>query len=233
MPEPQTTEAVIALDVAGRYVDANPAALDLLGVSLADLLASAPDRFAIRPSIGAEQDALRAQWERGGSEPLVGTAGLQRADGTPIRVAYAIETSGAGFRARLWRVGGSPLAPASVFTVGDVLREWRAAERELAELAPGTPEWARMLGEIEMLRSRYRTSFQGGEAALRRGLARLRRLLALAPGRGLPGEPFFARAQSGAAPSAIPRPGAGTPRLSGHGSTPGGRPCRTPGRGWT
>jgi PAS domain-containing protein len=160
MPNAPTTEAIITLDAEGRYLDANPAALELLGVSLADLRTSAPDRFEIRPSIGAEQDALRAQWETEGSQPLVGTAGLQRADGTLIRVAYAVETSGPGFRARLWRVDGSPHAPTSVFTVGDVLREWRAAERELAELAPGTPEWARMLSEIELLRSRYQELFR-------------------------------------------------------------------------
>jgi PAS domain-containing protein len=160
MPEPQATEAVITLDADGRYVDADRAALELLGVSLADLRASAPDRFAIRPSIGEEQEALRAQWERGGSQPLVGTAGLQRADGTLIRVAYAIETSGEGLRARLWRVDGPPDAPSSVFTVGDVLSEWRAAERELAELAPGTSEWARTMSEIDLLRGRYQELFR-------------------------------------------------------------------------
>jgi hypothetical protein len=40
-----------------------------------------------------------------------------------------------------------------------VLREWRAAERDLAELMPGTPEWARTLNEIELLRGRYQELF--------------------------------------------------------------------------
>jgi hypothetical protein len=39
--------------------------------------------------------------------------------------------------------------------VGDVLREWRAAERSLAELTPDTPHWERTLSEIDMLRGRY------------------------------------------------------------------------------
>lgn len=148
------------IDTAGQYVDANAPALDLLGVSLAELRTSAPDRFAIRPTIDAEQAALRANWESGGSQPLIGTAGLRRADGTTIRVAYAVETADSGFRARLWQVEGSPHAPASVYTVGDVLRRWRAAERELVELAPGTPEWARTLSEIELLRGKYQELFK-------------------------------------------------------------------------
>lgn len=150
---------MIRIDASGRYTNANNAALELLGVTLAELRASPPDRFAIRPSNESEQAALRAEWESDGSRPLIGTAGLRRADGKTIRVSYAIEATRAGFRARLRQVEGSPEAPPSVFSVGGVLREWRAAERELAELMPGTPEWARTLNEIELLRGRYQELF--------------------------------------------------------------------------
>jgi PAS domain S-box-containing protein len=160
MPQPQQTEAVIVLDAAGRYVDANQAALELLGVSLDELRASAPDRFSVTPMADAEQAAFRARWESGGAQPLVGTTGLRRRDGTVIRVAYAIEMAESGARARLWQVAGSPHAPTSLYTVGDVLREWRAAERVLAELAPGTPEWARTLDEIAVLRGQYQEIFR-------------------------------------------------------------------------
>jgi len=153
-------EAVISLDAEGRYVGANKPALELLGVTLAELRASSPDRFAIRPTNPSEEAAFRAEWKSGGSRPLVGTAGLKRADGTTIRVTYAIETERSGFRARLWRVVGSPEAPPSVYTVGSVLREWRAAERNLAELVPGTLEWRRMLGEIDLLRETYQEVFK-------------------------------------------------------------------------
>ncbi len=162
MPDELATEAVISIDSDGRYIDANSAALDLLGVSLAELLGSS-DRFAIRPSIAAEDAALRADWEKKGSEPLVGTTGLRRADGTTIRVAYAIEGVNSGFRARLRPVEGSPHEPASVYSVGDVLREWRSAERALAELMPGSPEWARTLSEIELLRGRYQELFKAAK----------------------------------------------------------------------
>jgi PAS domain-containing protein len=160
LTEPGTTEAVIRIDAAGGYVDANEAALELLGVTLAELRESPSDRFSIRPANIAEQAAFRAEWESAGSRPLVGTAGLRRGDGATIRVSYAIEADESGFVARLWEVQGSPDAPPSVFTVGDVLRSWRAAERELAELEQGSPEWARTLTEIELLRDRYRELFR-------------------------------------------------------------------------
>jgi PAS domain S-box-containing protein len=160
MTSPSVGEAIIEIDAAGRYLDANSPALALLGVSLEDLRTSAPDRFAIRPTDESEQAALRAEWESDGSQPLVGTAGLKRADGTTIRVSYAIEPTPGGFRARLREVEGSPQAPPSVFSVGAVLRQWRAAERSLAELHPGSEEWARLQSEIDLLRAQYQELFR-------------------------------------------------------------------------
>ena len=155
MPNPEPIDAVVLLDTAGHYLDANAPALELLGVSLAELQSSTPDRFSIRPTIAAEQAALVHQWKSIGAEPLIGTAGLVRADGVAIRVSYAIEVSEHGFLARMRPIGGSPEAPPRVFAVGSVLREWRAAERLLAELAPGTPEWEHASSEVEMLRGQY------------------------------------------------------------------------------
>jgi PAS domain S-box-containing protein len=155
-----SAEAVINIDATGRYLSANKPALQLLGVTLAELRASSPERFAIQPTNEAEQEAFRTEWESGGSRPLVGTAGMKRADGTAIRVSYAIEAVKSGYRARLWEVEGSPQAPPSVFTVGSVLREWRAAERTLAELRPGTAEWRRTLSDIELLRDKYHELFK-------------------------------------------------------------------------
>ncbi|MEA2674366.1 MAG: hypothetical protein QOI92_1558 [Chloroflexota bacterium] len=163
MPEDQSIEAVVELDMAGRCIDANAAALELLGVSLDELRAAPPGQFAVRPTVAGEQHSLRAQWTEGGEELVVGTAGLRRGDGAIIRVAYALEKTAAGLRARLWQVEGAPDSPTSVFTVGDVLREWRAAERELTELVPGSRDWARTLGEIELLRDRYQELFKAAE----------------------------------------------------------------------
>ena len=157
------SEAIIDLDAAGRCLDANDTALDLLGVTLAELRAAPPGQFAIGQSIDAEDSPLRAQWLDGGNELPAGTAGLVRGDGTTIRVAFALEATVFGFRARLSHVAGSPHAPGSAFTIGDVLREWRAAERQLTELSPDTPDWARTRGEIELLRGRYQQLFKAAE----------------------------------------------------------------------
>ena len=163
MPSHETSEAAITIDAVGRLVDANEAALVLLAVSLAELLASPPERFTIRPTIEVAQSASHGEWATGGSQPRVGTAGLRRGDGTTIRVAYAIEPAGSGYRARLWPADDAPPTSRRGLTVGDVLREWRSAERGLAELVPGTPEWLRKLSEIEALRGRYQEVFKAVE----------------------------------------------------------------------
>jgi PAS domain S-box-containing protein len=160
LSETQTTEAILSLDRAGRFLDANAAALELLGVTLNELIASPADRFAFEPGGETESAERRADWEATGARPLVGSAGIKRADGSPIRVAFAVETTSTGFRARLWPIEGAPEAPPTVFSVDDVLREWRAAERGLAVLEPGTPEWIRTTSEIEMLRGKYQDLFR-------------------------------------------------------------------------
>ena len=58
LPDMLAAEAVINIDATGRYVRANRPALQLLGVTLDELRASPPDRFAISPSTEAEQAAL-------------------------------------------------------------------------------------------------------------------------------------------------------------------------------
>jgi PAS domain S-box-containing protein len=153
--------AVILLDAAGRYTAANAAALEILGVTLGELLASSPDRFAMQPTDEDDRAAFRSEWELGGSGPLVGTSGLKRADGSTIRVSYAITPTATGFEARIAQVPGSPTEQPTVLSAGQVLREWRMAERELAELAPNTPAWARLQEEIELLRTSYQEVFRG------------------------------------------------------------------------
>ena len=44
---------------------------------------------------------------------------------------------------------------AKVYRIGDVLAEWRAAERELAEVDPATEEGAALAAEVALLRSQY------------------------------------------------------------------------------
>ena len=62
MAPSQVSEAELSLDRTGRYVDANGAALELLGVSLPELLASPPERFRIEPADEGDQASLRKEW---------------------------------------------------------------------------------------------------------------------------------------------------------------------------
>jgi hypothetical protein len=43
--------------------------------------------------------------------------------------------------------------------VGDLLREWRAAERSLAEADPGSDVWTRLKADVEHIRARYQEAF--------------------------------------------------------------------------
>ncbi|MEO8273761.1 MAG: hypothetical protein ABI620_06820 [Chloroflexota bacterium] len=63
-----------------------------------------------------------------------------------------------------WRsIGGDPeepdTHPGSSPAVAELLREWRAAERALADLEPGSDAWARLVQDIEQLRQRYQEAF--------------------------------------------------------------------------
>jgi len=53
-------------------------------------------------------------------------------------------------------LAGSPATEA----VNDVLRQWRAAERSLAKLHPGSEEWAATVRQISRLRGRYQELFR-------------------------------------------------------------------------
>ena len=53
----------------------------------------------------------------------------------------------------------SPSHPADVPALVDLLRDWRAAERGLAELKPGSIAWADRLVEIDRLRERYQAAY--------------------------------------------------------------------------
>jgi hypothetical protein len=66
-----------------------------------------------------------------------------------------------GFVARM--VAGEPegpdVHPAGPPALVELLREWRSAERGLAEVEPGSDAWARLQAEVEQLRQRYQEAF--------------------------------------------------------------------------
>ena len=161
--------ATITISAEGHIEDADPAALSLLGVTLDELIALPPGAFSPDPPDPAADAAFRTQWEAGGRPDIGGQATLQRPDGSKVRVRFAItQTPDQRFLAVLEPISSSVDAPTTMFTGGEVLAAWRAAERRLTALAPDSREWADASDEIERFRLMYHDLFRqraGGRSA--------------------------------------------------------------------
>jgi hypothetical protein len=158
---PMTGSLTISPD--GEVLDATPEALTLLGVSLDELLALPRGALAAEPADPDQDAAFREQWEASGRPDIGGQATLQRLDGSKVRVRFAISQNSQGtFTAILDPTTAPVEAPPILFTAGDVLQAWRAAERRLATLQEGTAEWSTVADEIEGFRARYQEAFQAG-----------------------------------------------------------------------
>lgn len=150
--------ASLTLDAAGRAVDASPEALEILGVTLEELLALPPGAFSSAPPDPEASAAFREEWERRGRPDLFGEGTIKRLDGTAIRVRFAITaTADDRFEAVLEPIDRPVERSSAVFVGGDVIAAWREAERRLADLEPGSPEWLTVSDEID----RFRTTYQG------------------------------------------------------------------------
>jgi PAS domain-containing protein len=153
----------IILNPDGTIADANDAALTLYGASLADLLAAPSGAFTARPQSPEERAALREAWEASGRPDLVGEATIRRADGATMRVRYGITTQTDGrFLAILHAIDAPADDLPTVFTAGEVLAQWRAAERRLQEVDPASPERSLIEREIERFREAYQQVFKAG-----------------------------------------------------------------------
>jgi hypothetical protein len=79
-----------------------------------------------------------------------------------VRVRFAVSAmADRRFVAALEPVAGELEAPTRVFTAGQVLAAWRAAERRLTAVPADSPEWLSTMSEIEFFRARYQQLFRG------------------------------------------------------------------------
>lgn len=151
----------ITLDATGAIIDANPAALALYQLTLAELRAAPPGAFAAEPQRAEEQEAFRQSWESSGRPDMVGAATLRRLDGTTVRVRFGITAEPGGTYLAVFRPIDEPAdAPAEVFTAGEVLSRWRAAERQLQAIPPSSPEASAIEREIDRFRAAYQQVFR-------------------------------------------------------------------------
>jgi PAS domain S-box-containing protein len=158
--------ASLVLDADGRAVDASPEALDLLGVTLEELLELPPGAFAPEEPDPEARRAFRDEWERRGQPDLFGEGVIRRLDGTTIRVRFAVTTRSDGTFEALLEPADTPVErPSRVFAGGEMIAAWRDAERRLADLEPGSPEWVSVTDEIDSFRSTYQGLFGSREAS--------------------------------------------------------------------
>ena len=154
--------AMVILDVQGRYVDADEAALELLGVASVDeLRATPPERFAAVPPDAQEQEAWQRAYSESSAQGVLAEAAFRRLDGELVRVRTAIVPEPDGtYRALFYPVERptANLVP-RLFRIADILAEWRSAERRLVEVDAQSEEGAQLASEVELLREQYQQLF--------------------------------------------------------------------------
>ncbi|HEX5148514.1 MAG TPA: hypothetical protein VFW02_05495 [Candidatus Limnocylindrales bacterium] len=162
--------AAVILDREGRYLDADDAALELLGVaSVEEFRSMSPAAFAAVPPDPEEQEAWRKAYFSSRAEGVLAESALRRTDGELVRIRTAIiEEPDGRFRALFYPIERPTTnLSAKIYRIGDVLAEWRAAERKLAEVDPESDEGIALAAEVALLRSQYQELFK--RAAKRAG----------------------------------------------------------------
>ena len=136
--------------------------------SVDELRALPGDAFAAIPPDPAEQEAWHAAYFASRPEGVLAEGAFRRLDGELVRVRSAIlEEADGRFRALFYPVERpTTKLSAKMYGIGDVLAEWRAVERRLADIDPASPEGAELQAEVDVLRSQYQALVKragGGE----------------------------------------------------------------------
>ncbi len=161
-------EATILINADGTYADASPSALALLGVGLREFLSMAPGSFSPEPPDPEADRAFREAWQQSGSPDLGGEATIMRGDGSKARVRFMIMPQDDGrYLAMIEPAGGQVELPTTLYTMGEVLTQWRAAERQLEVLEAGGPEWLSVQSDIASLRERHQRLFAAKQGSAR------------------------------------------------------------------
>lgn len=150
--------AVVMLDREGRYLDADDAALALLGVASVEAFrAMSPEDFAAVPPDAVEQEAWRKAYFASRAEGVLAEGAFRRTDGELVRIRTAIlEEPDGRFRAMFYPVERPTTnLTAKLYRIGDVLAEWRAAERRLDEVDPDSHTGRELHREVALLREQY------------------------------------------------------------------------------
>jgi PAS domain-containing protein len=159
---PWRRAASVIIDAEGHYLDADDAALELLGVSsVEELRSTPPEAFSALPPDPEEQEAFRRAYFASLAEGILAEVAFRRRDGELVRVRTAIIDQGDGLYRALFYVVERPTTNLTVrvFRIADVLAEWRSAERELVALDPGSDDAREVSDAIDLLRAQHRSMF--------------------------------------------------------------------------
>ena len=107
-------------------------------------------------------DGFEAAWMESGRGEIVGSGSVRLLDGRLLRIRYLITPRPDGTFAVIIEEADEAVSdPPRMFTVGSVLSAWRAAERKLEKVIPGSEEWNASQAEIDYFRSEYRRVARG------------------------------------------------------------------------
>ena len=154
-------------------VEATVPALDILEMSLEQLRLLPPGGLAVENDEAASR-AFETAWTEAGRNPVIGSGTIRLLDGRLVRIQYFIvpQTDG-GYEIVLDRADEPLDAPVRMYAVGEALAAWRAAERTLEELEPGSEGWEDAQATISRFRDDYRrlvTSKGGPTLAIERSM---------------------------------------------------------------
>jgi hypothetical protein len=154
-------DARIVVAEDSTILEATDAALELLELTFEQLRALPPGSLSLDEDRAAAV-GFAAAWDGSGRGEIVGSGSVRLLDGRLLRIRYHITPHpDATFEVIIERADEAVTHPPRTYTVGTVLSAWRAAERKLETVVPGSEEWRSAQAEIEYFRSEYQRVARG------------------------------------------------------------------------
>jgi hypothetical protein len=148
-------DARIVVAADSTILLATDAALELLDLTLDQLRQLPPGSLSLDEDKAANVGFEEA-WNGSGRGEIIGSGSVKLLDGRLLRIRYLITRVADGtFEIIVERVDESVSEPPRMYTLGGMLSAWRAAERRLEQVVPGSEEWAAAEAEIAYFRTEY------------------------------------------------------------------------------